>query len=329
MRKYNLKEKINQMFIVGYERQETKSLYQLLQDGLGGIIFFTENIKEKIQIQNDIKNLVENSMIMPFLSIDQEGGRVERTENLYGKKKYLSAKYAYEKGLNYLETQTKQITNDLKELGFNMNFAPVLDVNSNPQNPIIGERAFSNKAIAVENAGKVVLQTYIRNGIIPVGKHFPGHGDTNTDSHLELPFVDLGLNELKDIHIRPFETAIKDNIPAIMISHVHYKCFDKEKTPATLSTSVLSYLQNELSFKGLVISDDMVMGALKDYDKFEACKKSIYAGMSMFIFRKIDKNLTNLLQKLEDFAQKNDDFAQKIDKNFEKIIKIKQKFNLF
>ena len=174
-----LKQKINQMFICGYEGLNytaNKYFTKMLSNGLGGVIFFSQNIDSENQLKETINNLKNNSSVPLFFSIDQEGGRVERTEKIHKGKKYLSAKYAYDMGLSYLQDQTKQIALELKNYGINMNFAPVLDVNTNINNPIIGERAFSSNTGDVISALKVVLKEYEKYSIITVGKHFPGHG---------------------------------------------------------------------------------------------------------------------------------------------------------
>ena len=147
----SLKESINQLFILGYEGDDFRAnndFVNLLQNGLGGVIFFTQNIIDEKQFKNQVNLIKSVSKIMPFLSIDEEGGRVERFENLNKNypdgKKYLSAKYIAQKGKLALKEQTQNIADDLKNFGLNMNFAPVLDVNSNPDNPIIGERSYSD-----------------------------------------------------------------------------------------------------------------------------------------------------------------------------------------
>ena len=170
-----LKQKISQMFITGFSGQNfifNRNFINLLENGLGGVIFFTQNISSEKQFRELISNISEKTLVPLFYSIDQEGGRVERTEKIHNGKKYLSAKNAYEMGLSYLQNQTKEIALELKGYGINMNFAPVLDVNTNKDNPIIGERAFSSNADDVVTGAKVVIKEYEKYGIITVGKHF-------------------------------------------------------------------------------------------------------------------------------------------------------------
>ena len=194
MKDLTLRQKISQMFITGFSGQNVvfnRNFVNLVENGLGGVIFFSQNISNEKQFRELISTISEKAYIPMFYSIDQEGGRVERTEKIHGGKKYLSAKNAYEMGLSYLQNQTKEIALELKGYGINMNFAPVLDVNTNKDNPIIGERAFSSNADDVVAGAKVVIREYEKYGIITVGKHFPGHGDAGSDSHKTLPTIDL------------------------------------------------------------------------------------------------------------------------------------------
>ena len=141
------------------------------------------------------------------MCIRDRGGRVERTENIHAR--YLSPRFAYERGEEFLRNQTKKIAQELKDYGINLNFAPCADVNTNPKNPIIGERAFSDKTDNVVNAVKISVQTYRENGIIPCLKHFPGHGDASKDSHLTLPIIDLPMSIMENIHLSLIHIFIK------------------------------------------------------------------------------------------------------------------------
>ena len=326
-----LKEKISQMLIAGYngvDFKTDKSFLKLVDSKLGGVIFFTQNIKSQKQFKEQIKNLTETAKIPMFYSIDQEGGRVERTEKIHNGKKYLSAKPAFEMGLSFLQDQTKQIALELKNYGINMNFAPVLDVNTNELNPIIGERAYSNKPEEVISASKVVLKEYEKYGIITVGKHFPGHGAASADSHKTLPIIELNEKELREKHIKPFEEAVKLNIPAIMAAHVLYPALDSEY-PASVSAKIINgILINELKFKGLIITDDMEMNGIKNFTPYEACLTAINAGVNMFIFRSADNNIIELIEKLETAVKDNIISEEKINNSVEKILKLKYRYGI-
>ena len=327
---YLLRQKINQMFIVGYDGdspQNCEILRQLSENGLGGVIFFTKNIISKEQFQKSIKEIMNFSLIPPFLSIDQEGGRVERTENIHNGKKYLSAAEAALKGEDFVRNQTEELCSELKSYGLNMNFAPVLDTNTNPDNPIIGIRAYGNTPEEVVKFADIVRKVQEKYGIISVGKHFPGHGDTKTDSHVEMPVVDIDETEFRRTHLKPFKDETLNDIPAIMVSHVYYKCFDSKPVPASLSENITDkLLRQELNFKGIIISDDMVMGAVKDLDIKETYIKAVMAGINIFIYRNSDDKLCNIISTIEQEALNNRDLREKIENSFNLILDIKRKY---
>lgn len=322
----DLKTKIYQMFILGLEGENLKdnpNLIEALHQGLGGVIFFTQNIKTKEQFKQLIKDIKKEAGIPPFLSIDQEGGRVERTENLFNGKHFLSGGKCKEKGQEYTKEQTEQISCLLKDLGLNLNFAPVLDVNTNPNNPIIGERAFSNDTDEVIKFGKVVVKTYLENGIIPCTKHFPGHGDASVDSHISLPKIDLPLEEMEKIHIRPFKEI---ESPIIMVAHMHCSCFDKDEIPTSLSKNAINYLRKNLKFDGLIITDDMIMGGLNNQTNPSA--KAIKAGANILLYRNSTNETIQIIEDLAELAKNDEDLRNNIDKSYKKIIDFKNKYKL-
>ena len=327
---YSLRQKINQMFIAGYDGNNPSDcdiFKKLSENGLGGVIFFTKNIISKEQFQNSVKKIMNFSLIPPFLSIDQEGGRVERTENIHNGKKYLSASDAASKGEKFVQNQTEELCSELKMFGINMNFAPVLDTNTNPDNPIIGIRAYGDTPDKVVKFADIVRKVHEKYGIISVGKHFPGHGDTKTDSHIEMPTVDINETEFRNTHLEPFKFEIERGIPSIMVSHVYYKCFDEKPVPASLSDNVTNkLLRKELKFNGLVISDDMVMGAVNDLDIKETYLNAIMAGINIFIYRNSDEKLCNILSAIELEAINNNDLRSKIENSFNLILDIKRKY---
>lgn len=320
----DLKTKLYQMFILGTDGDGYK---KALSNGLGGMIFFTKDIQTPNQFKTLINDIKSISKITPFLSIDQEGGRVERTENIHNGKKYLSAKFAFEKGEDFLKKQTENIANELKSYGINLNFAPCIDVNTNPNNPIIGERAFSNTPDDVIRAEKIVSQTYRENGIIPCAKHFPGHGDANTDSHLTLPEINLTLQEMEKTHIKPFKACAK-NIEMVMVAHLHCTCFEKDVIPTSLSKKTISYLREKLGFEGVTISDDMIMKGVAKFGNVEACEMGIRAGLNMFIYRNSIPQTINIIETIAKKAETDDELRQNIEKSYEKITHLKSTKNM-
>lgn len=327
-----LKQKILQMFIVGFGGQFfnlNKHFVDMLETGLGGVIFFTHNIVSEKQFKNLIQNISQRALIPMFYSIDQEGGRVERTEKIHNGKKYLSAKNAFEMGLSYLQNQTKEIALELKGYGINMNFAPVLDVNTNADNPIIGERAFSNNPQEVSTAGRLVIKEYMKYGIIPVGKHFPGHGDASCDSHKTLPTINLSKEDLMQNHIQPFKDAMADELPAIMVAHVLYPELEELNLPSSVSKKIINdILIKQINFNGIIMTDDMEMNGIKGFTRIEACIRAINAGVSMFIFRDATKDISDLIADLEKSV--NDGLIKEadIDIAVEKIFNVKRQFGI-
>lgn len=317
-----MKKMVYQKFILGTQDSSgSRDLFNsALDDGLGGVIFFTRDISSKEQFTELVKDIKKRANRPLFLSIDQEGGRVERTENIHAR--YLSPKYAFEKGEEFLKEQTRKIAKELKSYGLNLNFAPCADVNTNPNNPIIGERAFANNPEDVSKGVKMVSEVYRKNGIIPCLKHFPGHGDANADSHKTLPEINLSMDEMEKYHIRPF----KENLDCemIMAAHLHCTCFDKDVIPSSLSKNVIGYLRNILNYQGAIISDDMVMKGVQAFGSVQACKMAILAGVDMFIFRDADENAIKTIEEITKLAEQDSELKNAImssNKRIEKLIK--------
>ena len=316
---YSMEKLVWQMFILG-----TGSLDIPLKKGLGGVIFFTKDIQSESQFKTLLSDIKRNAVIPPFLSIDQEGGRVERTENLRPKR--LSARFAYEKGLFFLEKQVEEISSELARVGINLNFAPCVDVNTNPKNPIIGERAFSNNPDDVIRGMNVFVNKSREFGVIPCIKHFPGHGDADKDSHLTLPKIDLSIEEMERLHIIPFKNGIKNDIEMIMVAHLHCTCFDKEVLPASLSKNVIGYLRNELKYDGVVISDDMFMKGVQDYGNLEAVIMGLEAGLDMFIFRESDCDTLNMIEELVKIVEKDEVLQKRVFESNKRIQILKNNY---
>jgi beta-N-acetylhexosaminidase len=191
-----------------------------------------------------------------FIAIDHEGGRVCRTPPPITR--YASAAWWGETAREVGEGMGRE----LASLGLNLNFAPVLDINSNPANPVIGERAFGRTPEEVISAALPFIAGMETHGVMACGKHFPGHGDTKADSHYELPFLDLSPEELEARELKPFVAAIRAGIEMIMTSHIVFTTIDKE-SPATLSRKLThDLLRSKCGFNGVIVSDDVGMHAM-------------------------------------------------------------------
>lgn len=313
--------KLYQMFILGCQGNNLRSA---LNKGLGGVIFFKDDIISSEDFKRLTAQLACQSEIVPFLSIDQEGGRVERTENIWGGKRYLSQKFAYEKGEQFLKVQTQMIADELKDYGINLNFAPCCDTNTNPKNPIIGERAFSDNPDEVIKGAEIVLGIYEENGIIPCIKHYPGHGDADCDSHLTLPTINLSLEEMEKTHIKPFKHLVKRGVDMVMVAHLHCTCFNQDVLPTSLSKNAIDYLRRD--YDGVICSDDMVMQALDDFDN--PCERAIRAGVNLFLYRYSDDKTIKIIEDIAKKAEYDKTLQECIEVSYEKIIKLKQKYGL-
>ena len=319
----SMEKLVYQMFILGVGGL---SLKQALTKGLGGIILFAKDIKTEEQLTELIREVKSQALVAPFISIDQEGGRVERTETLRPRR--LSAKYAFEKGEEFLKTQSNEISKELANWGFNLNFAPCIDVNSNPRNPIIGERAFSDNPDDVIKGMNIFIEESRKNNVIPCVKHYPGHGDADKDSHLTLPRINLTFDEMKKYHIKPFEEAVKNDIEMIMAAHLHCTCFDTDVIPTSLSRNAIRYLRNELNYNGVIISDDMFMKGVQDFGSLEACIMGIKAGLDMFIFRESDDKTLEMIENLVVEVEKDENLKKMVLESNSRIKRLKELYGI-
>jgi beta-N-acetylhexosaminidase len=270
-----LQEKIGQMVIVGIEGEQiSDSERQLIEENhVGGIILFKRNIQnanQMLSLINELKKTNSSNKIPLFLSIDEEGGKVTRMPDEINKLP-VSAKVGESSSPNLAFQIGEVLGQELNSFGLNMNFAPVLDINSNPNNPVIGERAFGTAPELVSKLGTQTMKGIQSQNVISVVKHFPGHGDTSVDSHVGLPSVDHDLDRLKSFELKPFASAIQNGADAVMIAHISLPKIDANH-PASLSQTVITdILRNELQFDGVVLTDDMTMGAIvNNYDLGEA-----------------------------------------------------------
>lgn len=309
------------MFILGLGNH-----LEALKSGLGGVIFFTKDIQSSQQLIESIAEINANASIAPFISIDQEGGRVERTENIRPRR--LSAANIFKQGSDALKRQSEEISKELFEWGFNLNFAPCIDVNTNPNNPIIGERAFANNVEDVITGFKIFTTESRKKSVIPCVKHFPGHGDADKDSHLILPQIDLPLEQMEKIHIAPFKEAIKQKIEMIMIAHLHCTCFNQNPIPTSLSSNAINYLRQNLNYNGVLISDDMVMQGVQSFGSLEACIEGIKSGLDMFIFRNSDSSTINMIEELSRIVEKDEKLQKRVLESNNRILDLKRKYNI-
>lgn len=229
---------------------------------LGGAILFSRNVEapeQVVELACAIEGLARSSPL--WVSVDQEGGRVARLKEPFTRWPPMAT--LGRSGSDALaERFAHALAAELTAVGITLDYAPVLDIHTNPKNPVIGDRALAEKADEVARLGRVIIRTLQANGIAACGKHFPGHGDTATDSHVELPLVEHPPDRLRAVECAPFRAAIAEGVAFIMTAHVLVPALDEER-PATLSPAIVEgVLRDELGFDGVILSDDLEMKAL-------------------------------------------------------------------
>ena len=285
----------------------------------GGVILFSRNLINPDQIARLTNSLQEQAPHSPLLiAVDQEGGRVSRLPAefmIFPSAATVSACHSTE-----LAYATAAVTAaELRAVGINMNMAPVLDVNTNPSNPIINDRAFGTNPDQVCVFGCATIAGLQDNRVIACGKHFPGHGETTTDSHKELPVVNVSRERLDQVELRPFCQAIEEGVATIMSAHVRYPALD-EQSVATLSCTVLTdLLRNQLQFQGVTLTDDLEMNAiLMQSSVEEAAVRALQAGADMLVIcHKQDRQTAAMLtvkQALEEGRLSIDSINASLDR---------------
>lgn len=328
----DLEEKIGQMIFAGISGTtmdtDAKKLINQLQ--VGGIIFYKNNFEnptQTVQLVNQIK--AENSSNLPlFLGVDQEGGRVTRLPGAlanFPPNKQIgdvnNPEFSYKIGT--------LLGLELKKFGLNLDFAPVLDINSNPNNPVIGDRSFGNNLEIVSKLGIQTMKGMQSQKVIPTIKHFPGHGDTSVDSHLALPIVNKSLKELMKLELIPFERAIDQGADVVMVAHILIPELDKNN-PASMSKSVITdVLRRQLGFTGVIITDDMTMGAIVEhFDIGKAAVESVKSGSDIILVGHGYDNVEKIHASLKDAIEKGEISQQRINESVERIIKLKRKYGI-
>lgn len=329
----SLEEKVGQLVMAGidgYENNDhSKSLMEKYQ--VGGFILLGQNIRDAgqmLDLINSLKRTNTVNKIPLFLAIDEEGGRISRMPEEF--RRMPSCQKIGKLDNSQLSYQVGSIIGEeLKSFGLNMNFAPVLDINSNPKNPVIGDRAFGATADIVTKLGIQTMKGLQAQNMISVVKHFPGHGDTSVDSHVGLPTVDNDLTRLNAFELLPFAAAIQNNVDAIMVAHILLPLIDPDN-PASFSPTIISnILRIKMNFDGVVITDDMTMGAIiKNYDIREAAVKSINAGSDIILVCHDYDKEEAVIKAIQNAAETGAISMDRIDQNVYRVLKLKQKYNL-
>ena len=328
-----VEEKIGQLLIVGMEGTTYGDQLDKLirQHHVGGIILLGKNISTADQIVgllNHAKTANKEYGIPLFLSVDEEGGRVSRLPT--GLKKSPSAAKVGNKNDETLAYDSGVYLGELlNAFGYNMNYAPVLDVNSNTQNPVIGDRSYSADPAQVTEVALAVRRGMIDQQIISVVKHFPGHGDTHTDSHKALPVINKSLEELQKTELIPFRQAIADHVDVIMVAHILFPTLDPTN-PSSLSKRIIDgLLRNEMGYDGVVITDDLTMGAIvNDYTVAEAALTSFLAGSDLLLIVGDYKNQIETVELLHAAVATGTITEERLNESVRRILQLKARYVL-
>jgi beta-N-acetylhexosaminidase len=272
------------LFTVGFHgKSPSTELRGLLARGVSGVILFSRNVgspEDVLELNRELKREAGRPLLT---SVDQEGGAVARLREGFTRLPPMRAVGATRDAM--LARQLGElIGRELRAVGFDMSYAPVLDVDTNPENPVIGARSFGRTPELVSDLGVALASGLQGVGVAACGKHFPGHGDTSQDSHRELPTLPHSLERLERVELAPFRRAAAAGIASLMTAHVIFEALDAER-PATMSHAVLTgLLREKLGYDGLVVSDDLEMKAIADhYGVEEAVVLGLQAGVDHFL----------------------------------------------
>jgi len=274
----------HKLMIIGFDglAAPTETL-ELVSKGVGGVIFFARNVASPSQVAELARQYKAAAPGLLLTSVDQEGGRVARLRKPWTVWPPMrTVGDADSEETAHLVGRTLAV--ELKACGLDLDYAPVLDVDSNPANPIIGDRSFGRDPARVARLGAALVRGLQDVGVGACGKHFPGHGDTAQDSHLELPRLPHGLERLREVELVPFKAAIDAGVATIMTAHVVFEALDPG-VPATMShKAITGLLRGELGYDGCVISDDLEMKAVRGrYEIQEVVERALNAGVDAFL----------------------------------------------
>ncbi|WP_253735950.1 beta-N-acetylhexosaminidase [Paenibacillus sp. FJAT-26967] len=330
-----IEQKIGQLVISGVDGVQMDEHARELIDTyrVGGFILFKPNIAsagQTVTFLNSLKtvNAEAGGKIPLFLSVDEEGGRVSRMPDSFADVPAMQV-VGKTKDNRMAADVGNVLAKEISALGFNLNYAPVLDINSNPDNPVIGNRSYGTTPELVGNMGVETMKGLASQKIIPVVKHFPGHGDTSVDSHIGLPVVNYDLERLRSFELAPFAQAFKSGADAAMVAHILLPKLDKTY-PASLSPAVVSgLLRKEMNFGGVIFTDDLTMGAImKNYGIGEAAVQSVMAGTDVVLVCHEYGNTIQVIEALREAVRNGKLSENRIDESVYRVLKLKYKYTL-
>lgn len=328
-----IEQKIGQMLIIALEeKQITEKTIKIIQKyNIGGIILYRknyDNYQEMLDLINKLKEINKVNKIPLFISIDQEGGRVNRMPHEILKLKSAN-EFSKTGDINIVKESAKIISEMLINMGISMNYSPVLDIKNFKEDHAIGDRCYGENKEDVSKYGIEFMKELSKGGVLPVIKHFPGHGATKQDSHMMLPVVRKSKEKLENEDMEPFKNAIENGEEAVMIGHILVKDIDK-KYPASLSKKIIEeYLVEKLKFKGLIITDDLKMLAVRlRYSLKRAVMLAINSGNNMIMIGTKYRQTESIIKNISKKVQKGEIDINRINESVEKIISLKKKYNV-
>ncbi len=325
-----LREKIGQLFIIGLsgpELTESEELF-LMNNNIGGVILMGRNVQAPAQVHHlcsTIQSLRHKTKFKTpfFISIDMEGGRVARFKEPF-------TKWPSLRKLGELDSPSLAFNmamfmgKEMRAVGINLDFAPCVDVLTNPTNAAIGDRSLSSDPENVAKMSSALIRGYMKSEIITCAKHFPGHGNTVVDSHDELPVEEATLERLNSIELVPFRKAIRSRVELVMMSHILYKNIDPQN-PASLSPTMNKLLRDELRYRGLIVTDDLDMKALtKNYTEEEIAVRAIEAGNDLLLYCNNPEVPPRALVAIEKAVGEGRISMLRIEDSYQRISKLKR-----
>lgn len=294
---------------------------------VGGILYDAGSMKSKAQLKSLLDTAQSYSKYPLLFSVDEEGGRVARIGNTLGYNDggVLSAMQTYQsQGPSVAKSNAKRLADNLSYYGFNWDYAPVADVNSNPKNTVIGTRAYADNFDDAEELIPAAVEGFHAGGVACTLKHFPGHGDTSSDTHAGSVYVHKSLKEIRENELRSFQAGIDAGVDSVMIAHI---IVDEVGTPSLFSEELLQgILRDEMGFDGVIVTDGLGMKAMTDvYSTKEIVINGTKAGIDVFL---CPSNLNEAITSLVDAVERGEISEQRIDESVEKILTLKKKVGL-
>src|SRR3989338_7523112 len=331
-----LAQKVGQLLMVGVkDKHLTPETQKLVKDlKLGGVIFYSHNVTHPLQVKEFVLDLQQISRLEHqtplFIAVDQEGGsvaRIRKNTQILPSAMAIGAtrspQFAFMAG--------KMTALDLSAMGINMNLAPVLDINTNEENSVIGIRSFGESPELVSQLGMWYIEGLQSQGVVATAKHFPGHGDTIQDSHYTVPVLQKNLEDLEKFHLIPFRRAIENGLDAIMTAHISVPGLDPSGIPATFSYNLLTnIIRNRMNFEGVIITDDLEMKSIQnDYGIGEAALKAILAGADMVMVSWTKNKKYEVFKTLLEAVKTGKLSEQRLNQSVKRILKLKLKRGIF